>query len=172
MRQIDYQSIPKTSVSVSHYTRLENIFQKKNWDHELASDKIKQRYIDNLSILVFNEQTLFLDLTERFTWITSEQYKKELVKTLFFLCEKNKGKKLYFTRCVGKKDLKKNKSSNHVLYLFKVHVMRYHISLPYQTVDDIRSIKLSELNDGSALLVLVDDFIGTGDTAMGALEYV
>ena len=172
MRQIDYQSIPKTSVSVSHYTKLENIFQKKNWDQELASDKIKQRYIDTLSILGFNEQTLFLDLTERFTWIDSEQYKKELAKTLFFLCEKNKGKKLYFTRCIGKKDLNKTKSSDLVLYLFKAHIMRYHISLSYQTVDDIRNINVSELNNGSALLVLVDDFIGTGNTAMGALEYV
>ena len=172
MRQINYQSIPKTSVSVSHYTRLENIFLEKDWNQELASDKIKRRYIDTLSILDANEQAFFLDLTERFTWITSDKYKKELVQTLFFLCEKNKGKKLYFARCVGKKDLKKNKSSNFVLYLFKDHMIKSNINLSYQTVDDIRSINVSELNNGSALLVLVDDFIGTGKTAMEALEFV
>ena len=172
MRYINHQSIPRTSVSVSHYTRLDNIFQHKRWDKSNASEIIMERYKDTLSILAPDEQKLFLDLTERFTCFSLAQYEQELGKILFYLCGKNKGKKLYFTRCVGKKDLEDIKSSDLVLYLFKAHILKYMLSLPYLVVDDIRNINVSELNDGSALLVFVDDFIGTGNTAMKTLEYV
>ena len=165
-------TMAKLSFNVSHYTRLENIFHRKGWNKDIIADKIKERYFRTLSLLDKDEQVLFLDLTERFTRISIDSYVSELVKVLPYLCGKNKNKKLYFARCISKDDLNKTKSSNHVLYQFKGLTLKFLITTNYEVIDDIQQIDVKCLNNGTALLVLVDDFIGTGDTAMKALGYV
>ena len=54
--------------------------------------------------------------------------------------------------------------------------MKYHIALwPYDYHDNVRALsatEIDEINAGDAMLVFVDDYIGTGETAMEAAKYL
>lgn len=163
----------KPTVSTATYNRLDGIFTKNNWQNDsFYSSELKDRYYKTLRTLNPDEQEFFLDLTEHFLRIPQPQYIDELIPPLTYLKGKNANKKIYFARCIKEKDLGKNKSCEQILYLFKGQTMKWFLKKNYKAVTDLSIIKADELNDGSAILVLLDDFIGTGDTAMEALAYV
>ena len=78
---------------------------------------------------------------------------------------------MIFVTCTPKKDVGCVKSSSTVLYQIKGTTIRQHINLhPYMVIDNISKINLPDSSKNR--IVLVDDFVGTGETAMGAVEYV
>lgn len=157
--------------------RLRELFEYKRWDVDSAEISCYMRYVRTMSKLKPEEQNLLFDLSRRFEHIQIGDYAKALAKPLGQLREQYAGK-LIFIGCVTEDDIKKHevKSCMNVLYQLKGTTMKYFIEMGRKRVCDnaqyVRGTEIDEVNAGTAMLVFVDDFIGTGETAIEAAKYL
>ncbi|ANS75290.1 hypothetical protein AWM70_12300 [Paenibacillus yonginensis] len=171
------------SLSIEILTRLSQIFNSKSW--EIENDNPEQpslfnRYCSLLSDLTESEQSLILELTERFTRISSNQYSyhiKQIVDQLaqdprFNLAQISN---IFIAPLISPEDLKlgKVKSSLMVQYAFPEQ-LAYNMYFSNKNISFVTGLNAdsSNINNDSSLLLVVDDFIGSGDTACSALNYL
>ena len=77
-----------------------------------------------------------------------------------------------FVTCTPKTDVGSVKSSSAVLYQLKGTTMKQHLQLnPKIVIENIQKLPDYVITD-SSIIVLVDDFIGTGETALAAVDYI
>jgi hypoxanthine phosphoribosyltransferase len=157
--------------------RLRELFEYKRWNVDFAEISCYMRYVRTMSKLKPEEQNLLFDLSRRFEHIQIGDYAKALAKPLGQLRDQYAGK-LIFIGCVTEDDIKNHevKSCMNVLYQLKGTTMKYYIEMGRKRVCDnaryIRGTEIDEVNAGNAMLVFVDDFIGTGETAVEAARYL
>ena len=160
--------------NVNQLAKLENLFHLKQWvidtDNELSTF---ERYIETLSKLTQDQQDFILKLSERFLHIRTDQYAKELIPAVRQLRKDNPSVLLLFAQCLPESEKSCLKSSGYVLYQFRGNSIKTSIDLGKHTVctSDIENYLIS-LEKVQFKVVLVDDYIGTGETALGAIEYV
>ena len=155
----------KRELSTQYLIRISQIFEKNKWlieSTEDAEDSLFNRYCER--ILEINEnkkRNLVLELTERYLWVQEEQYTYYLIdavkKMLLLKPEINEETKLYIMPLVSPEDEGKTKSSSMLAYLFNSVKLRH---------DNV----LSKYK--FAILVLADDYIGTGETAEKCLLHI
>lgn len=163
------------TLSVADSARLMHIFQEKNWNLDMENPRsIFNRYINTLSKLNTQQQNLLLNLTKRFRHIPQIEYVDKLLLPLQQLLGQNKGKKVYFLRCVSEQDVDKVKSCDMVYSLLRGSTLRTKVDMSNCICVQKGFTELNEdkINLGKALLVFVDDFIGTGETALAAWKYL
>jgi len=122
-----------------------------------------------------NEQRFLLELTQRFDSIPSSKYQDELVVAVKKLLANSEGKFIYFTRCVLEEDAGEIKSCDSLLYILKGAEIKQYLCLENTRIvkpDSLKPKDINLINSKGAIMVLVDDFIGSGDTALGAVQYV
>lgn len=157
--------------------RLRELFEYKRWNVDFAEISCYMRYVRTISKLKPEEQNLLFDLSRRFEHIQIGDYAKALAKPLGQLRDQYAGK-LIFIGCVTEDDIKNHevKSCMNVLYQLKGTTMKYYIEMGRKRVCDnaryVRGTEIDEVNAGNAMLVFVDDFIGTGETAVEAARYL
>lgn len=166
-------------LSPSTVGQLRCLFEHKHWkivcDNEVSC---YMRFIRTLAKLKQEEQEFILELTSRFEHIPSGMYVSELVKPLEKLRKKKPKDILYFIGCLEEEDILEYelKSCAQVLYQIKGTTMQQNINLkPYLVRNSIAHLTnehIDTINKNRATLVLVDDYIGTGDTACSALSGV
>lgn len=165
------ESLPQ--LSITRLEQLRALFAEKRWpideDIELS---VFERFYKTLSVLDDNEQSFLIDLTYRFDHIPLNNY-LELMKPSLQQLRKDAGKNtLLFVTCTPKKDAGTVKSSSTVLYQLKGTTIKQQLDLtPTLVVDNITRIPRYKI-DKSTTIVLVDDFVGTGDTAVAAVEFI
>ena len=158
-------------------SRLDDLFRYKHWEIYHTDLSCYMRYVRTLSKLKPDEQDFMLALTRRFEDIPLGAYVQHLVKPLGQLRKQFAGK-LVFVGCMTEDDIKHRevKSCNNVLYQLKGTTMRYYIDLwPKVNRENVRAITakdVDQINAGTAMLVFVDDYIGTGETALAAANYL
>jgi hypothetical protein len=84
-------------------------------------------------------------------------------------------KTLCFTCCLPKDDIGKVKSAATVLYIIKGTSIKTRVDLrgvTYYCKDSIDDYVEYNIANNEHILILVDDFIGSGETALGAIDYV
>ncbi|MDR6370568.1 hypoxanthine phosphoribosyltransferase [Chryseobacterium bernardetii] len=191
----------KRNVSVSEYTRAENIFKNKGWEIKNNNGEISQynNFISRLSILPKESKSLFFDLTERFENISlneiigifKESYKKidkDLIdnsRKIYFLpliCPIIKFENNYkikiinkFLNWVGlnhKKEIERpvQKSCDFILSLIKIEYRDMHGNNKFLFPSSYLKFK-EQYNRDKDLVLLIDDFLGTGDTADEVLNF-
>lgn len=174
MKQATYrhrkETLPK--LSLSRLERLYALFSNKGWPIEEGIELSEfERYCHTLSRLEPNLQDFMIGLSRNFEHITVKDYLTLLLEPLKRLRQDVGDDNLIFVTCTPKKDVGCVKSSSTVLYQIKGTTIRQHINLhPYMVIDNISKINLPDSSKNR--IVLVDDFVGTGETAMGAVEYV
>lgn len=160
--------------SVSQLAKLMELFQKKHWQIDTDKDfSTFERYVTTLSNLSEEQQNFMMKISERFLHIGISQYVDELVFPLERLRKENPACCLLFAQCLPEAEKGNLKSSAMVLYQFRGNSINSLVELGKHTVctSDIKTY-LPRLKKGTFKIVLVDDYIGTGDTALAAIEYV
>ncbi|WP_315112544.1 phosphoribosyltransferase [Clostridium intestinale] len=163
------------------------VFNKNKWNikQNETEEQINWQmrfnmYCSMLSRLDKPQQELVLELTQDYEYISSSNYMAQLYLLLTKLYKENyenikQYNKVYVMPLIAPNDkaLNKVKSSTHLAYLFFVTELAYNEYI--KGIDFIRIEKLDALPKGinskcGSIIFLVDDFIGTGDTALDALK--
>lgn len=174
MNHIKRKVIHNDSISFSQYAKLRALFEQKNWeiDEELEISTF-ERYFNTLSKLSVEQQDFMLKLSSRFLHIEQTKYLKELLGPLKELRNKYPNSNLVFLPCLPKEDQGKTKSCSAVLYQLKGTTIKKYVTLgKYYVCESVSEQILKTLENQDFIIVLVDDFVGTGETAIGAVNYV
>lgn len=155
------------SLSLSNYSLLEALFEQKGWEMDPDRDiSLFSKFINTLNLLDDKQQQFLIELTKEFLWIMGSEYTNNLILALEKLYEAVGEKKIFFIKCMPLEDYGLEKSSGHVLYGLDDYCIRQQVDLgDYQKLDYMHEANENMLLSGEAVLVMVDDFIGTGDTA-------
>ena len=172
----------KRELSTQYLIRISQIFEKNNWlieSKEDAKDSLFNRFCER--ILEINEnkkRDLVLELTERYLWVQEEQYMYYLIdavkKMMQMKPEINEKTKIYIMPLVSPEDEGKTKSSSMLVYLFNSVKLRHDNVLSrykFEIIDKNENLSLY-LENKDAILVLADDYVGTGETAEKCLLHI
>lgn len=155
--------------SLTYLIELDKIFEEKKWK-EKENYKNVLEALSNFSDVIFKndeEYDLFLELLREFHWISLNDYyntcKKLLTDVINDLDPKNQN--IYIFPITTKNQNSKVKSGYLVAYLIKSLISNIENNHIYKFEDlnnftDIAKIRFRK-ND---LVLLVDDFIGSGET--------
>lgn len=164
----------KPTLQFQNWVQLLELFEQKQWDIDPNHDiSLLSKFISTLNLLNNEQQQFLIELTKDFQWYDSRKYLDLMIKPLRDLRLSIGNKYIFFAQCLPNEDLGKNKSSARVLYDFEDSFLQQHVNIgEYQRINCIAEANEQMLLDGKAVLVLVDDFVGTGDTAIKALTEV
>lgn len=172
----------KKELSAQYITKIMSVFESNNWKIE-NSDNFEfshfNRFCDRIKNIEKNDQRdLMLELSKRYLWIPDEEYymylKDALIKLIKTNPQINDKSKFYVTQLIAPADEGKIKSSARLVYLFNDSKIRFDQTLSKYKFEIINGTEnlTSHLKDSDAILILADDFIGTGKTAEKALQNI
>jgi hypothetical protein len=156
--------------SANDLLRLNNLFDQKNWSNNVTQEEVFNSMsilLDNMSA---NERELMFELIGGYLWVTGSEYEGYLNRLFNHIAENydlSACSKIYLVPVMKVSDRKRVKSSSHCVYLvdgilkFITHYRDFEIEI-LNNYYRLASNKFA--NDGSELIFLIDDFIGTGDT--------
>lgn len=163
--------------SITYLIELDKIFEEKKWKEKENYEKVLNT-LSNFSNIIFEkdeEYDLFLELLREFHWISLNDYynscKKLLTEIINDLDSSNQN--IYIFPIITKNQNSKIKSGYLVAYLIKSLIASIENIHTYKFEDvnnfvDIGKIKFKK-ND---VLLLVDDFIGSGETLEECIQDV
>ena len=164
------------NISPDSYMALIDLFQNNGWNIQAEDYGVFERYVRTMGSLRSEQQReLFLELSKRFTHIPQCEYMNYIPNLVSAIIKDYPNKTLCFTCCLPKDDIGKVKSAASVLYLIKGSSLKTRVDLrevTYYCKDSVNDYVKYKIADNKHLLILVDDFIGSGETAIGAIQYV
>lgn len=149
------------------------MFIKKGWQYE-GQQKF-DRFCETLAFLTEEQMELYLELTQNFLVFEDVSSYRTGILNVFSKLETNNLTKIYIYPLLAEEDFKKSKSSNFLHYQFR--------DSRFELPDDVdnKLVFLDRPGEGlpkdinsnkKLLIILVDDFIGTGETALGAVKFL
>lgn len=160
--------------------KIKKIFDDKRWIIDEEEGSVFSRFCRRAAELPDDEcRKLFCELSERYCKISDDEYMKliiEVVEKVFKeYPEIGRSMKIYIYPLISPEDKKegKIKSSSSVWYRFSDSKVRMGTILKkYKIVpqEEIKQRVIDDVNNGNASIFLVDDYVGTGDTAIKALK--
>lgn len=175
------QSDKNARLSAEVFLALIQVFRDNGWeipDKHAGFDSRFNRFCERLCIFNREEQKLLIELTRRFTAIDGDQYLPLIVKLLKQLgdvdVEAFKGaNKFFIFPLIAPKDFGRTKSSSFVWYYFKDEKVKCDpVFLGKDLVFcEAQRVSLVENLQANEKLILVDDYIGSGETAVSAIRW-
>lgn len=159
---------------IGQLLKLKELFDKHHWhiDESLELSYF-ERYVRTLSRLQEEQQNFIIKLSERFLHLPQADYPMCLVKSIKHLREEHMDDNLLLACCLPKSDIGKVKSSMAVLYQFKGTTIKSQVDLgKHYVIESFTPATIAHINVDKSHFVLVDDFVGTGETAKGAIDYI
>ena len=163
-------------LSIQSLEMIRRLFQSKGWPFEGDfGEQYFNDYSQLLSRLNKEQQDTILALTEEFLWIPDSQYIR-LVQNIFskFIESLSEAEKnIIIAPLLPERDFGKAKSSVALLYLIKCHIPSLQNRYPnhHIVVFDYPPNVIASPIIETSVLCLVDDFIGSGETALSAIQY-
>lgn len=162
--------------------RLLDIFNKHGWKVDKDLDETEnhrvvfERFCDLLYSLDNEEKDLILQLTEDFLHCRLWDYPSLLKKSLLQIPSNliSESNEIFLTRLISAEDKIKTKSSSVMTYICLREVMpklRDFSTKNIRSYDEPDGIHSKHDKRKNSLIILLDDFIGSGDTALKALDY-
>lgn len=137
------------------------------------------RFCERLCTLDAEEQRLVIELTRRFTAIGGAEYPQLILKLMNCLHSQNlpvfsEVEKVFILPLIAPEDRGRTKSSSVVWYHCREELIRYSPLLAdknvlYYDIKETSQIKNLKTNE---LVILVDDFVGSGETAVSAVNWL
>ena len=162
--------------------KLVEVFTANEWEipnEEAGMESRFNRFCERLCTLDAEEQRLVIELTRRFTAIGGTEYPQLILKLMNCLHSQNlpvfsEVEKVFILPLIAPEDRGRTKSSSVVWYHCREELIRYSSLLADKTVlccdiekaSWIKNLKINEL------VILVDDFIGSGETAVSAVNWL
>jgi hypothetical protein len=171
----------ENKISANDILRIVTLFQSLNWEIDIdipIESSIFNRFCGMIGALDLVQQALVLDLAKRFTVIRMPQYTGLLKKVIANIPVDKLEDNIILGPLIAPKDFKnEGKSSNVLAYACKTFEIMKHPRFVGKSFDIYPSIKvltekLKSYKDKEVSIILVDDYIGTGETAKNALNYL
>lgn len=169
-------------LSAENFMKLVEVFTANEWEipnEEAGMESRFNRFCERLCTLDAEEQRLVIELTRRFTAIGGTEYPQLILKLMNCLHSQNlpvfsEVEKVFILPLIAPEDRGRTKSSSVVWYHCREELIRYSSLLADKTVlccdiekaSWIKNLKINEL------VILVDDFIGSGETAVSAVNWL
>lgn len=159
---------------------LKKLFEEKGWSGMDEFNNFFENYCLFMERLDSHQHDLVKDLTGDFLWLRSSDYYKHLKRTLLKL-EKYVFLNLdtiYVVPLLAKsdRDAKKTKSSITVAYGCQNPELKYSdlfANTTFRIIDNLERLpNVNTLKNSKNPILLIDDYIGSGDTALEALNEV
>ncbi|MGG7145703.1 phosphoribosyltransferase-like protein [Clostridium butyricum] len=181
IRKKIYKKNENEDISSDIMIKATTIFKNNNWNIEDDNIQWKERfniYCDMLSKLTLEQQNFLLELTGKYLYINNSDYMAELNSLLTNLYKQNYANvksynKVYVMPLVAPRDINTVKSSTMLAYLFMMTELEYNPllkNIQFIRCENKQSIPKSINQKSTSIIFLVDDFIGTGETAIEALD--
>lgn len=172
----------ETKVSVKDVRRLNSIFGKLGWrmhinDETVFSyESIFNNFCDFLACLNSEEKELFFYLTEDFLHCPYTIYPKLMREALLHIPEEiiDKSNDVFLIPLINPREIGKTKSSTGSLYSVLRDVIPKIPKLDNKkpkSYEDPSLLNQRHNKRKKSLILIFDDFIGSGDTAVSALDY-
>lgn len=156
--------------------KIEDIFEEKKWDRESV---LYTRFIECMKRLDEPEQRCILELTKKYTYISLGEYEK-LMKELFQKASNAdllRGK-MYIIPLLEytgnyEEEMKQVKSSNFIAYLTKSTFLLYEDWIKGKSINVYNFLtqeEIIEINKKGNLVIFIDDYIGSGKTALKCIN--
>ncbi|MFA0815532.1 MAG: uracil phosphoribosyltransferase [Anaerofustis sp.] len=166
-----------SNLNIKEFLKLSQLFKEKQWnDYGEYSNEIFNRFCDRLALFDNEQQALILDLTNRFIIIDDTLYLSTLIN-LFKENEPfnreiaNEYKTWFFSPLLAPCNRQEEKSSKHLYYLTKSGKLKCDPYFINKNITHIDSSKLNQLRlEENQILILFDDYIGSGETAYSAVS--
>jgi hypothetical protein len=190
----------KKSVSTSQTLKIDEIFNTKGWDIDSKTVSLYKNYIHRFSTLPDETKDFFFDLTERFENISTLNQISTLFREGYNSLDKEKidnARKIYFLPLIvpelGYEKVSKYRFINWIYKVTGYSKKTYKERPPIKSCDKMITLLEIEYRDmyGSDkfifpkkysifknqydkkkdVIILVDDFVGTGETADEILDF-
>ena len=156
-------------VELAALMRFFKIFVNKEWISIEGYDDVLNRFGKLIDVLKEDEIELIIDLTERYYWVSYNEYHTSLRRLLILLLEHSLSNKnrLFIFPIIKPDDEKKIKSGHAIMYM--INSIKASIS-GFDNIEVVLLKEFAELKEENLLLcdedfmILVDDYIGTGKT--------
>ncbi|SFE87781.1 phosphoribosyltransferase-like protein [Spirosoma endophyticum] len=163
-------------ITPSLLLKIRQKFIQKGWaiedDHE---NTCFQRYCSMISGLVNDEQENFIfDLTDRFLTIEDREYERYFFYSVKNLLRAVQCKNIYVIPMIAPEDIGYSvKSGGRVAYLLKGTKIKTFSEYKQQTIKLYENIeRLPDDLSKDEIIILTDDFMGSGDTAIKAINHI
>ncbi|QXP72119.1 hypothetical protein H0I29_08665 [Polaribacter sp. R2A056_3_33] len=159
---------------------LKKLFIEKGWSGMDEFNNFFENYCLFMERLDSHQHKLVRDLTADFLWLRSSDYYKHLKRTLLKLEDYSylNLDTVYVVPLLAKsdRDANKTKSSGTVAYACQNPLLKYSdlfVNTNFRIIDDLERLPdVNKLKGRKNPILLIDDFIGSGDTALEALNEV
>lgn len=168
------------NLRIDVFSKLVEIFNDKSWEIEDGPNEVSlfNRFCSTLSELSDDQQMLILEMTERFTRIKFEEYLIYIKKVLDSLVNDKtiditSINNIYIAPLISPDDFGKSKSSTMVQYSIRGIIQNIpEIAFKRIIYTDGLKVDSEHINKEDSILLLVDDFVGTGETAYAAINHL
>jgi hypothetical protein len=162
--------MPSKSIKVGDFVWLQEIWDSKNWKENENEAYVYERFCNIIPHLSQEQKQLIQELIENYLWINSREYEKrfnniieKLDSAVLTGCNT-----IYILPIIKPSDEKKTKSGNHCIYYLKGGIFSFnplYENINLEVIEDYATfLRLDFKSDGSEVILLIDDFIGSGDT--------
>lgn len=163
------------NLNIKIFNQLTQLFMEKfsNLPENIA-EKLFNRISNLLGSLDIKEQITILQLFEKVEYFSILDYEMLLVDVIKKMLLVVDTKNIIFTPLISQRVQREVKSSMLVTYLFKSNVIKYEFpnsSFQFSYKTDLIESEIINLNNKNKKLAIVDDFIGTGNSALEVARY-
>lgn len=162
------------SVPIEMALKLHNIFTEKKWTENASHDAVFERLCELSGCFDKKHMDFLLELTSRYTWLTFNDYQSQLLELMKDLCEQQLSNidRLFIFPIMKPSDEESTKSGNAVMYMLKgiKGFLSEYQDIQFQQIEKFDELVNEDLKLGdSDYLILVDDYIGSGNTLRSTL---
>lgn len=163
--------------STDYIFKLVNVFKQKGWDTKDDYEEVLNSLKNFHNVVLQNddEYNLFFDLLNNFQWISLDEYyrlyKNLLSKFIRSLPNTGKPHNVYIFPIIKGNDEQKIKSGHSVSYIIKALLPRLDNKITIEIINNFSEFKSLQLGNNKNLL-LVDDFIGSGETLNNCFDKI
>lgn len=169
-------------LSAQIFLRLVEVFKANGWEipnEDMGIESRFNRFCERLGILDTKEQELVIELTKRFTVISGSEYLQLIIKLLNRINSEGieafqETSRFLIMPLIAPQDISKTKSSKFVWYYFRDELVKCNSTfvgkeLVYCDIEKVSWVKGIKSNE---IVILLDDYIGSGETAVSAIKWL
>lgn len=174
--------VKRNTLAEKYFIELISVFKEQNWDIEESiggENSVFDMFCKRLEELESDaDRELMLELTRKYLVVDLEEYGKYMIDVFRKFIDRNKDKigktEVIHMFPVQDKDYPaKTKSGNVMCYLFQGNLMRRFDEFRNKRIRIIETFDgLEKYKEDIECLLLVDDFVGTGDTILGCINLI
>ena len=174
--------VKRNALAEKYFIELISVFKEQNWDIEESTageNSVFDMFCKRLEELESDaDRELMLELTRKYLVVNLEEYGKYMVDVFRKFIDRIKDKigktEVIHMFPVQDKDYPaKTKSGNVMCYLFQGNLMRRFDEFRNKRIRIIETFDgLEKYKEDIECLLLVDDFVGTGDTILGCINLI